>query len=206
MSYISLSDLAGPRGGRRGGGGGWRRGPRPPRPYPVPYPYPSYPYAYADTPIYPTPLVIMDPVDPQDEKEIEAAKEAAEKAKIQAIAEAVTKELEKKKADDRKWFGLGQHANYIDVMGPGARDSEIDVEARDDEVVDEFISARDALLWRQQQGLVGLSDATLPAKPAPAAAERGIGVTKHSLWVCATVLAGAVAGFAVGSGCLKRSR
>lgn len=165
MSYITLADL-GRRGrgggGRRWGGGGWYGG--------------GYPYPYYDGSIYPSPIVVIDPVDSQNPEEAAKAKAeadaAAEKAKIQAIAAVVREELAKQK-------GLGQSGMFIDVMGPGARDSEIDVEARDDEVIDEAVSSQQALLYRQQAGLVdqrpmmipapGMSDDPVSAAGAPAA-------------------------------------
>lgn len=167
--YVTMADLGrrGRGGGRRWGGGGRRWGGY----------YGGY-YPWYDA-VYPSPLVVMDPVDPQNEADIKKAKEAeaklkelAEKEKIKAIAAAVRDELAKSK-------GLGQGGNYIDVMGPGARDTEIDVEARSDEVIDETISARDALLWRQQAGLVGMGQAPAPTSGAAPPAEQSFWTVKR---------------------------
>ncbi len=217
MSYVTLADLGrrgGGGGGGRRGGGGWRGGGR--RwgggGY---YPYYGYGggYPYYDAAVYPAPIMVMDPVDPQSDASIQKAKDEAEKAKIQAIAAAVRAELAKgdpsKTGLGEPWLGgpergtwnsLGQHGTFIDVMGPGARDDEIDSVAKEGEYFDEAIPAQQALTYRQQAGLIdqtpimtplGMGDVT-PPPPAP---RKGGGM----LMTGVTILGGAALGYAVGS-------
>lgn len=188
---ITLSDLQpdlgrwGRRGGGRrwGGGGGWRR--------PVVNYYGGgYPYYDA---MLPTPVYYVDPVGPADPEAERKAKEEAEAAKLQAIVAAVKEEL-------KKPSGMGQmpglqlppvQSFYIDVMGPGARDADIDRIARDDEIVDEAIPAREALAIRRAMGLSGLGDLG-PRLQAP------------SVSTVAIVLGGAVGGYFAADWLIKR--
>lgn len=177
-----MSDL-----GRRHGGrhrhGGWRGGGG--------Y-YGGYPYY--DGSLLPSPVYYVDPIGPPDPAAEEKAKAEAEAAKIRAIIAAVKSEMAKPS-------GMGQGLElpqtssfYIDPMGPGARDADIDRIARDDEIVDEAIPAREALAIRRAMGLSGLGDlgGVLPAG-APVA-----------LAAAATITAGAVIGYFVSDWLLKR--
>ena len=187
MSYITMSDLGrrhggGGRGWRGGGGRGWRGG------------YYGGGYPYYDGALLPSPVYYVDPVGPPDPSVEEKAKAEAEAAKIRAIVAAVKSEMTKPS-------GMGQGLElpqtssfYMDPMGPGARDADIDRVARDDEIVDEAIPAREALAIRKAMGLSGMGDlgGLLPSG-AP-----GLLVT------AGTVVAGAAIGYFVGDWLLKR--
>lgn len=172
MSYVQMSDL-GRRGGWRGGRGRWRgrgRG----RGWGGGYWGGGY-YPWWD--VYP--IVEVDQVGPDFQSEDERIK--------RLVAQVLREELSKQRKPD-----MGQF--YIDPLGPGAREGDIDRIARDDELVDEAIPAREALLMRQQAGLVGLGDTTGSAAPG-----RG-----SRLMTGATVALGAATGWVVGSWILEK--
>lgn len=84
---------------------------------------------------------------------------------------------------------------YIDVMGPGSRDADIDRIARDDELVDEAIPAREALAIRQSMGLSGMGDLSSAFSP-----ENRV----ETLKTVGIVAAGAVGGYFVAGWLIKR--
>lgn len=191
MTMIAMSDLQpdlgrrwGGGGGRRwGGGGGWRRPS-------VNYYYSGgYPYYY--DPMIPTPIYEIDPVGPPDTA-------AAEAAKVKAIAEAVKAELAKDKSTPAMGQGLELppvQSFYIDVMGPGARDADIDRVARDDELVDEAIPAQQALAIRKAMGLSGMGDLSSALAPEN---------RMETIKTVGIVLGGAVGGYFVADWLIKR--
>lgn len=203
MNYVTLEDLGrrgGGGGGRRGGGGGrhWGGGGRR---WGGGGWYGGYGGAYPwyDVQAYPAPIMVMDPVDPQSDASIQKAKEEAEKAKIKAIAEAVRAELAKKEPPK----GLGQYGTFIDVMGPGARDGEIDSVAKEGEYFDEAIPAQQALAWRQQAGMIDQTPIMTPlGDVTPSTGAKPSGGSKF--WTGVTILAGAALGYAVGSKLIGR--
>lgn len=181
MSQITLKGLR-DLGRRHGGGGGrgrrgWRGG--------GPWWGGAYPY-------YDAPIVFVDPIDPSSDEAIARDQEELEKAKVRLIVATVKEELKKDKGLGQGQFSFRGH--FVDVLGPGSREGDIDREAADGELVDEFVPAQQALLWRQQAGLVGLSDASGEVS-APTSALR----SKAALVGALTVLAGAALGYAVGN-------
>jgi hypothetical protein len=143
----------GRRGGRRGWGGAYYGG------------------AY---PLYSQPVYEIDPIGPIIESDAQtlppdAGAKNIDEIVAKKVAEALAKQRPAAMGDDHGWPlrwrrpDMGQM--YIDQLGPGARDGDIDREARPDEIVDEAVPAQQALLWRQQAGLVGMGDTSPTTTP-----------------------------------------
>jgi hypothetical protein len=155
MSMMITPDLSGPHGGH-GHGGGWHGGRRW---YGggYPYYYGGYPWSYYDSIL---PVFYVDPVGPPSSETEKKDQDDARKRQIQEIAAAVKAEL----AKDKGAPSMGQI--YMDVLGPGNREGDIDREAAWDEVVDEAVPAREALAIRQAMGLG--DDTSAPAQSSSA--------------------------------------